>query len=71
MNRYERRPPAASEAQLLYQDGDFRVLRPGLFVLCAVTGVQIPLDELRYWSVERQEAYASPQAVMMRMGGAP
>ena len=41
MNRYERRPPAASEAQLLYQDGDFRVLRPGLFVLCAVTGVQI------------------------------
>jgi len=68
MNRYERRPIAASEAQVLYQDGDYRVLRPGLFVLCAVTGVQIPLDELRYWSVERQEAYVNPQASMSRTG---
>jgi hypothetical protein len=69
MNRYERRPTAASEAQVLYQDGDYRVLRPGLFVLCAVTGVQIPLEELRYWSVERQEAYANPQASFSRTGG--
>ena len=69
MNRFERRPVAASEAQLLYQDGDYRVLRPGLYVLCAVTGVQIPLEELRYWNVERQEAYAHPQAVMTRSGG--
>ncbi len=69
MNRYERRPTAASEAQVLYQDGDYRVLRPGLFVLCAVTGVQIPLDQLRYWSVERQEAYATPEASMSRTGG--
>jgi hypothetical protein len=69
MNRYERRPIAASEAQVLYQDGDYRVLRPGLFVLCAVTGVQIPLDELRYWSVERQEAYANAQASVARTGG--
>ncbi len=69
MNRYERRPIAASEAHVLYQDGDYRVLRPGLFVLCAVTGVQIPLDELRYWSVERQEAYATPRASMARTGG--
>jgi len=69
MNRYERRPSAASEAQLLYQDGDYRVLKPGLFVLCAVTGAQIPLDELRYWSVDRQEAYATTQASMIRTGG--
>jgi hypothetical protein len=35
-------------------------------VRCAVTGVPIPLDELKYWSVERQEAYAGPDAVMRR-----
>ena len=35
------------------------MLSPGSFVLCAVTGARIPLDELRYWSVARQEAYAN------------
>jgi hypothetical protein len=50
-----------------YLDGDFRVIRPGLYVLCAVTGVPISLDELRYWSVDRQEAYANPAAAMQRI----
>ena len=49
-------------------DGDFRVVRPGTFVRCAVTGVSIPLEELRYWSVDLQEAYATPEAVLQRMG---
>jgi hypothetical protein len=44
-------------------------VKPGAFVRCAVTGVEIPLDELKYWSVERQEAYASPEAVMMSITG--
>jgi hypothetical protein len=35
-------------------------------VRCAVTGVQIPLDELKYWSVDLQEAYAVPSAVLQR-----
>jgi hypothetical protein len=35
------------------------VLVPGDHVLCAVSGTPIPLDELRYWSVARQEAYLS------------
>jgi hypothetical protein len=47
-----------AEAQLRYLDADYVVLRPGSFVRCAVTGRPIPLDELFYWSVERQEAYA-------------
>jgi len=34
------------------------VLKPGSFVRCAITGKPIPLDELFYWSVDRQEAYA-------------
>jgi hypothetical protein len=73
MNRYERRPPTPGEAQLQYLDGDLRVVRPGAFVRCAVTGNPIALEDLRYWSVERQEAYASREAVMDRLrvlGGA-
>jgi hypothetical protein len=54
------------EAEVRYLDGDFRVIRPGAFVRCAITGVEIPLEELRYWSVERQEAYASPETVLQR-----
>jgi hypothetical protein len=69
MNRYEKRPAAAHEAQVQYLDADFRVIRPGLYVLCAITGAAISLDELRYWSVDRQEAYASPAAVMERLAG--
>jgi hypothetical protein len=50
------------EARLHYMPGTFRVLTSGDYVTCAVTGRQIPLDELRYWSVERQEAYATAEA---------
>jgi hypothetical protein len=57
------------EAEVRYLDGDFRVIRPGAFVRCAITGVEIPLEELRYWSVERQEAYASPETVQQRHAG--
>jgi hypothetical protein len=39
-------------------------------VRCAVTGVPIPLEELRYWSVDLQEAYASPEAVLQRHSSA-
>jgi hypothetical protein len=57
----------SGEAELKYLDGDFRVVKPGAFVRCAVTGAAIPLEELKYWSVERQEAYASPEAVTQRL----
>ena len=58
------------EAEVKYLDGDFRVVRPGAFVRCAVTGVPIPLEELKYWSVDLQEAYASPEAVLQRLRAA-
>jgi hypothetical protein len=69
MNRFERRPIDAGEAKIEFLDGDFRILRPGAYVRCAVTGEPIPLDELRYWSVDRQEAYATPAASMKRECG--
>lgn len=49
-------------AELVYGDAEFHVLRRGAYVVCAVTGQHIPLDDLRYWSVERQEAYADAAA---------
>jgi hypothetical protein len=55
------------EAELKYLDGDFRVVKPGAFVRCAVTGAAIPLEELKYCSVDLQEAYASPEAVAQRL----
>lgn len=53
---------SGGEARIRYLDSDYQVISPGNFVRCAVTGVQIPLEELRYWSVERQEAYADAAA---------
>ena len=37
----------------------FRVLAQGDHVLCAVSGERIMLEDLRYWSVAKQQAYAS------------
>ena len=56
-------------ATLIYGPNGFRVIRPGHYVLCAVTGEQISLEELRYWSVDRQEAYASPEIATRRLNG--
>ena len=71
MNRMDRHFNGGVEAQVEYLDGDFRIRRPGAFVRCAVTGEPIPLDELRYWSVDRQEAYANPDAVLARLRDRP
>ena len=53
-------------AVLHYGDGDFAPLKPGRYVLCAVTGVKIPLQALRYWSAVQQEAYAGPAEATKR-----
>ena len=46
-------------ARLHYMANGFRVLAPGDHVLCAVSGARIALPDLRYWSVARQQAYAT------------
>ena len=57
-------------ARIHYLPGTMRVLSPGDFVTCAVTGQPIALTELRYWSVERQEAYCSAEAALKAEGKA-
>lgn len=66
MNRFENKFPMKGEAKLTYGDGDYQVDSPGEFVCCAVSGQPIPLDDLRYWSVEHQEAYASAEISFQR-----
>ncbi|MAP95347.1 MAG: hypothetical protein CMK07_10390 [Ponticaulis sp.] len=50
-------PRLPGEARLKYLDATFKVLETGDFVVCAITGKKIPLPELRYWSIDKQEAY--------------
>jgi len=49
-------------ARIHYMAGSFRLLADGDHVMCAVIGARIPLQELRYWSVERQEPYVDADA---------
>ena len=48
-------------ARLHYMANGFRVLSTGNHVVCAISGERVALEELRYWSVARQEAYATPE----------
>ena len=67
MNKFERDLRPEGEAEVEYLDGEYHVVRPGSFVVCAVTGVHIPLEALRYWSVDLQEPYATPAIALKRM----
>ncbi len=64
MNMMER--GVRGPASLQYMDGDYRVMAPGAYVICAVTGAQIALEDLRYWNVDLQEAYASAEIATKR-----
>lgn len=67
MNRFEKILSMTREAKLNYQSGEYQVTKTGDFVRCAVTENPIPLADLRYWSVELQEAYCSAEASLKRI----
>lgn len=71
MNRFDRKSVPSGEAVVEFLDGDIRIIQPGRFVTCAITGQPIPLDELKYWSVEKQEAYSTREAVLIALGQKP
>jgi hypothetical protein len=67
MNAHDKDFGRANDLALVrYGDGEIVVLRPGRYVLCAVTGKKIPLEALRYWNPKLQEAYASPAQALQR-----
>ena len=59
---------AGRPARLHYMANQFRVLASGDHVVCAVSGERIPIDELRYWSVARQEPYVSAEIATKALG---
>lgn len=52
------------EAKIHYLDGDYVVTKPGAFVRCAISGEPIQIDDLKYWNVDKQEAYATAQIAL-------
>jgi hypothetical protein len=67
MNKLDRSFTPGPEAELRYFHGEFKIVRSGSHVCCAVSRLPILLDDLKYWSVERQEPYATPEAALERL----
>ena len=63
MNDFE-----VGEAKIKFGDADFELVKPGSFVRCAVTGKAIAVNALKYWSVDKQEAYIDADAAMVGFG---
>lgn len=61
-----KQPPRDQEAKVDYYQGEYHVVRPGGFVICAVTGKKIALSELKYWSADLKEPYATAQIAAQR-----
>ncbi|UPT64287.1 MAG: DUF2093 domain-containing protein [Hyphomonadaceae bacterium JAD_PAG50586_4] len=64
MNKHD---PGGPEAVVRYGDNEITILKQGLYVRCAVSGERIVLDELKYWSVDLQEAYRGPAEATQRL----
>jgi hypothetical protein len=56
----------SGEAILEYGDSDFIIMKPGAYVVCAVSGEKIDLAALRYWNADAQEAYRDSIAATRR-----
>jgi len=55
-----------NKAKLKFSHNNFEIVESGDYVVCAISGKRIPLNELTYWNVELQEAYFSPKEVKIR-----
>ena len=53
----------SKEAKLKYKSGSFDIVEHGDHVICAISGKKILLENLKYWNVELQEAYNSPEEI--------
>ncbi|MEL6213723.1 MAG: DUF2093 domain-containing protein [Pseudomonadota bacterium] len=59
---------AEREAVVEYLDAEFAIVQPGDYVRCAVTGKRIALEALKYWNVDKQEAYVDAAAAVIGFG---
>ncbi len=56
-----------NKAKLKFYPNKFEVVEEGDYVVCAVSGKNIPLNKLSYWNIELQEPYYSPEEVKIRL----
>ena len=54
------------KAKLIFKHNYFEIIVEGDYVLCGVSGKEIPIQNLNYWNVDLQEAYYSPIEVNKR-----
>ena len=47
------------KAKLNYKHNYFDIVEDGDYVICAISGKEIQLNQLNYWNVELQEPYYS------------
>ena len=57
---------SGNKAKLKFSPNNFEVIKEGDYVVCAVSGKNIPLNQLTYWNAELQEAYFSPKEAQQR-----
>ena len=53
-------------ARLKYGPNSYEIIKEGNYVICAISGKKIPLNELSYWNVDLQEAYFSAKEAQIR-----
>jgi hypothetical protein len=53
-------------AKLRYRPNNFEIIEEGNYVICAVSGKKIALEQLSYWNVELQEAYYSSKEANLK-----
>ena len=54
------------KAKVIFKHNYFEIVSEGDYVLCAISGKEIKLQNLNYWNVDLQEAYFSPIEVDKR-----
>ena len=57
---------SGNKAKLKFSPNNFEIVENGDYVVRAVSGKNIPLNQLTYWNVELQEAYFSPKEAQQR-----
>ena len=53
-------------AKLKYLPNNYEIIEAGDYVVCAVSGKIISLDNLSYWNVELQEPYFSYKEAFLK-----
>ena len=57
---------SGNKAKLKFSPNNFEIVENGDYVVCAVSGKNIPLNKLTYWNVELQEAYFSYKEAFLK-----